>query len=87
MKQSPLHEAHLSAKAKLIPFAGYSLPVWFSSIRDEHMAVRDSAGIFDISHMKTIRFTGNTAAEFLQRMTCNNVEKTAENPLNLAANM
>jgi len=78
-KASPLQASHEASGAKLMPFAGYKLPAWFSSVRDEHMAVRKNLGIFDISHMCPIRFTGTAVAAFLQRVSCNAIHKADGN--------
>lgn len=71
-----LYENHVQRKAKLTPFGGYTLPVWFSSLKDEHTAVRTSAGCFDISHMGLLDVSGENCHDFLQTLVCNNVDKT-----------
>ena len=73
--QSALYETHQSLGAKCIPFAGYSMPVWYSSQKEEHLAVRQHAGIFDISHMGVFRLYGSGAASFLSILSCNSIEK------------
>ena len=50
-KKTPLYEAHLEAKGKIVPFAGYLLPVQYEGVIAEHMAVRENCGLFDVSHM------------------------------------
>lgn len=67
MKQTPLHEEHLKLGGKLVDFAGWELPVMYSSIVDEHMATRIAAGLFDISHMGEFRITGADAGALLER--------------------
>lgn len=79
MKKTALYDTHLEANAKMVPFAGYQMPVWFSDIRTEHMAVREKSGLFDISHMQTFAFSGSGAKDFLQKVFCNNVEKCDDN--------
>ncbi len=71
--RTPLYDTHVARKAKLVPFGGYSLPVWFSSLKDEHTAVRTRAGMFDISHMGVLIISGIGTFEFLQRLSCNDL--------------
>ena len=68
---TPLHSAHLALGARLVPFAGWSMPVQYSSIREEHLAVRNCAGLFDVSHMGEFRFRGKIGLECLQHLTTN----------------
>jgi aminomethyltransferase len=69
--RTPLHPAHVRLKARLVPFAGYEMPVQYSSIRDEHIAVRDHAGLFDVSHMGQIHLSGPGANEAVEALvTC-----------------
>src|SRR3954470_23576996 len=79
LKRTPLYDRHVAAGAKLVPFAGWEMPVQYTSIKDEHLAVRGSAGIFDVSHMGEIETRGPDAAAFLQRILSNDVAKIAEN--------
>ena len=65
-----LHDLHLSLGAKLIDFSGYRLPVWYRSAKEEHIAVRTSCGLFDISHMGVIRLTGPMVSTLLETITC-----------------
>lgn len=74
-KRTPLFSRHRDAGAKLVEFAGWEMPVRYSSEIEEHRAVRSAAGIFDVSHMGQIRVRGRGAAEFLQRLTPNNIAK------------
>ncbi len=69
------HKAH----GDVVPFVGWEMPVRYTDIREEHMAVRDSAGIFDTSHMSRFFVKGSQALEFLQRMTSNNVRNLQVN--------
>ncbi len=78
LKRTPLHERHVAAGAKLVPFAGWEMPVQYAGIKDEHLTVRTSAGVFDVSHMGEIETTGPDAEAFLQRILSNDVSKIAE---------
>lgn len=73
-----LYEDHAKRGGKLIDFAGFELPVWFSNLKDEHLAVRRSAGAFDISHMGPLRVTGADAYAFLKTITCNQVDRAMD---------
>jgi aminomethyltransferase len=74
--QSHLHDKHLEAGAKLVPFAGWEMPVQYpDGIRAEHIAVRSAAGVFDVSHMGEIETHGPQAEAFLQRLLSNDVTK------------
>lgn len=75
LKQTILADVHQKRGGKMVPFAGYNMPVWFSSLKDEHHAVRNNVGAFDISHMGVLKFTGPNAKSFVQRVSCNDLEK------------
>ena len=75
MKHTPLIEAHKSAGAKLVDFAGWEMPIQYSGVIDEYQAVRQQAGLFDVSHMGRIEVEGPEAWRFLQRVTTNDVRK------------
>ena len=75
VKQTPLFAAHVALGAKMVPFAGFNMPVQYSGIRQEHDAVRKAVGLFDVSHMGNFFVTGKGARGFLQRATVNNVDK------------
>jgi aminomethyltransferase len=77
LKRSPLEGAHLALGARLVPFAGWNMPVQYSSIIDEHKAVREKVGIFDISHMGQFLVSGPAAGAWLNRMFTNNIAKLA----------
>ena len=66
MKKTPLYEKHIELNAKLVDFAGYMMPIQYDSITKEHFAVRESAGIFDVSHMGEIIISGKGSQEFLE---------------------
>ncbi|MEI6535923.1 MAG: glycine cleavage system protein T, partial [Verrucomicrobiaceae bacterium] len=77
LKRSPLHEMHVELGARMVPFAGWEMPVQYKGIVDEHKAVRERAGIFDISHMGQFLIEGRGAEAFLKRALTNNVSKLA----------
>jgi glycine cleavage system T protein (aminomethyltransferase) len=74
LKRTPLHDRHVAASARLVPFAGWEMPVQYTGIREEHVAVRTAAGVFDVSHMGQIETTGPQAAALLQRLVSNDVD-------------
>jgi aminomethyltransferase len=75
LKRTPLFEAHVEAGAKLVDFAGWEMPVQYDGIRAEHLRVRGSCGVFDVSHMGEIETEGPQAADLLQRLLSNDVSK------------
>src|SRR6476660_7763313 len=79
LKRTPLYDQHVAAGAKLVPFAGWEMPVQYAGIKEEHLNVRAHAGIFDVSHMGEIETTGPDAERFLQRILSNDVSKIAAN--------
>jgi aminomethyltransferase len=78
LKRSPLHAEHVAAGAKLVPFAGWEMPIQYSGIREEHVAVRTDAGIFDVSHMGQVVISGRQALERLQRLVSSDVRRIPE---------
>ncbi len=76
--RTALYEEHLALGARMVPFAGYEMPVQYAGIIDEHRAVRSSAGVFDVSHMAQFRVFGFGAFDFLQRMLTNDLNKIAQ---------
>jgi aminomethyltransferase len=78
LKRTPLHERHTAAGARMVPFAGFEMPVQYAGIREEHVAVRRTVGVFDISHMGQIETRGRDAESFLQRMLSNDVRRIPE---------
>lgn len=74
-KKTPFYERHLQLGAKITDFAGYLMPVSYSGIRREHLAVRNAVGVFDVSHMGEFFVTGKNAETFLQKITINDVSK------------
>ena len=77
MKHTPLFSAHQKLGARLIDFGGWEMPVQYTSIVDEHLAVRSAAGIFDISHMGELTVSGSAAVDFLNHLFTNDARKLA----------
>ncbi|MEM9326344.1 MAG: glycine cleavage system aminomethyltransferase GcvT [Bacteroidota bacterium] len=71
MKTVPLHDIHTSLGAKMVPFAGFEMPVRYSSDKEEHLKIRESVGVFDVSHMGEFLITGPHALSLIQRVTSN----------------
>ncbi|CEA04954.1 Aminomethyltransferase [Metalysinibacillus saudimassiliensis] len=79
LKRTPLFDAYATYGAKTIDFGGWDLPVQFTSIKEEHDAVRNRAGLFDVSHMGEITVTGKDALPYLQYLLTNDIAKIAVN--------
>jgi aminomethyltransferase len=75
MKRTPLYESHVKLGAKMVPFAGWEMPLYYASIIAEHNSVRSSAGLFDIGHMGALKVTGKNALSFLQKTLSNDASK------------
>lgn len=75
MKTTVFTKYHIAAGARMAEFAGYNMPIEFTGINDEHMAVREGAGVFDVSHMGEIWVKGPQAFALLQHITSNDVAK------------
>lgn len=75
MKRTPLYHAHLAANARMVEFAAWEMPIQYQGISQEHLAVRQQCGIFDVSHMGEIRVEGPEALEFLRYLTLNEPAK------------
>ena len=75
MRETPLHSLHLELGAKMAPFAGYDMPLWYRSVSDEHSAVRNGAGIFDVAHMGVFDVKGVSAENFLDNVSTNDVKR------------
>src|SRR5438045_9128277 len=74
LKRTPLHDVHVALGAKMVPFAGFEMPVTYpAGISAEHKAVRENVGVFDVSHMGEFEITGPDRNAFVQRVTCNDV--------------
>jgi aminomethyltransferase len=78
LKRTPLYDTHVSMGARMVPFAGYEMPVSYSGIIDEHTAVRQRVGLFDVSHMGEFIVSGPDTWGWLNRMVTNNVERLAD---------
>ena len=75
VKKTPFHKYHVEAGAKMVPFAGYMMPIQYTGITDEHLAVRKSVGMFDLSHMGEFEISGPGALGFIQKMTTNDASQ------------
>ncbi len=75
LRETPLHSLHRELGAKMAPFAGYEMPLWYASVSQEHAAVRNDAGIFDVAHMGVFEVKGPGAAQFLDQVTTNDVKR------------
>jgi aminomethyltransferase len=75
LQLTPLHERHLGLGARMVPFAGWEMPVQYAGVIEEHRAVRTDAGVFDVSHMGEIEVEGPRARELLQSLLSNDLDK------------
>ncbi|HEX2292418.1 MAG TPA: glycine cleavage system aminomethyltransferase GcvT [Gaiellaceae bacterium] len=75
LRRTPLHERHVAAGARLVPFAGWEMPVEYEGVIPEHRAVRSDSGVFDVSHMGELEVEGPRAHEFLQGMLSNDLDR------------
>lgn len=75
LKVTSLHDLHVALGAKMVPFAGYDMPVWYSSVGEEHLATRRHAGLFDVTHMGVFEVKGIGAEAFLNVVTTNDVSR------------
>jgi glycine hydroxymethyltransferase len=73
LQRTTLYETHKKMGAKMVPFAGWEMPVWYTGVIEEHRAVREAAGLFDVSHMGVLDASGQNAATFLELVTTNDV--------------
>jgi aminomethyltransferase len=87
LKKTPLHARHRSLSARMVEFGGWDMPVEYSGIVDEHMAVRSRAGVFDVSHMGEIEIAGKDALAAVQTITSNDASKLADNQAQYAGLM
>jgi len=74
LRRTPLYDRHVAAGARIVPFAGWEMPIQYAGIREEHRAVRERFGIFDVSHMGQVETSGPQAAALLQRLLSNDVQ-------------
>src|SRR3954452_11458391 len=77
LKKTPLHARHRALGARMVEFGGWDMPVEYSGIVDEHMAVRTRAGLFDVSHMGEIEIAGADALKAVQHITTNDASRLA----------
>jgi aminomethyltransferase len=77
LRKTPLHARHRASNARMVPFAGWDMPVEYSGIAAEHLAVRTRAGLFDVSHMGEIEIAGKNALAAVQRISCNDASALA----------
>ncbi len=75
LRRTPLYDRHLALGARLVPFAGWEMPVQYEGVIAEHMAVRTDAGVFDVSHMGELEIEGPTARELLQTTLSNDIDR------------
>jgi glycine cleavage system T protein len=78
LKRTPLHDEHQRMGAKLVPFAGWEMPVWYTRVSEEHQAVREAVGLFDVAHMGTLAVCGPYAADLMDAVTVNYVRWLAD---------
>ncbi len=78
LKKTPLNEVHRASGGRMVPFAGWEMPVQYKGLIEEHLTVRSSAGLFDVSHMGEIEVSGPKAHAFVQRVTTNDVDRVAD---------
>ncbi|GAB4485985.1 MAG: glycine cleavage system aminomethyltransferase GcvT [Raineya sp.] len=78
LKSIPLNDLHISLGAKMTPFAGFNMPVRYSSDKAEHLAVRNSVGVFDVSHMGEFMLYGNKALDLIQKVCSNDASKLTD---------
>src|SRR5438093_13628190 len=77
LRRTPLHDRHVALGARLVPFAGWEMPVQYTGVIPEHRAVRTDAGVFDVSHMGELEVEGPNAVELLQQLLSNDIAKLA----------
>lgn len=78
LRRTPLYERHLGANARMVPFAGWEMPVQYEGVIPEHLAVRSSWGVFDVSHMGQLHVEGPNATELLQSLLSNDLGRLAD---------
>ena len=77
LRMTPLHQTHVEMGARMVPFGGWDMPVWYSSVKEEHMAVREAAGLFDVAHMGVYQAEGPGACAFLDSVCGNDISALA----------
>jgi len=78
VKQTPLNAVHKALGARMVPFGGWEMPVQYTGVIEEHLAVRERAGLFDVSHMGEIEVTGAEALKLVQRLTTNDAAQLVD---------
>lgn len=81
MRYTPLYEWHIKNNAKIVEFHNWAMPIYYDSVIKEHLAVRENAGVFDISHMGRIRINGPDRLQFINCIMTNDIEKVPDNYL------
>src|SRR6476620_2587543 len=77
LRRTPLYDRHFALGARMVPFAGWEMPVQYEGVIPEHRAVRTDAGVFDVSHMGEIEVEGPTARDLLQSLLSNDIDRLA----------
>jgi aminomethyltransferase len=85
LKKTPLYEAHRRLRARMVEFGGWHMPVQYTGVIEEHLAVRGAAGLFDVSHMGEIEIKGSGALAFLQELTINDVARLGNGQVQYSA--
>src|SRR6187455_2595433 len=85
LRKTPLHARHRASNARMVPYAGWDMPVEYSGITAEHLAVRSRAGLFDVSHMGEIEIAGKDALATVQHLTSNDAAKLAVHQIQYSA--
>ena len=78
MRNTALSHIHEALGAKMVPFAGYNMPVQYEGVTAEHLSVRENVGVFDVSHMGEFIIRGEGAFELVQKVTSNDVSKLVD---------
>jgi len=85
VKKTPLNQLHRDLGARMVDFGGWDMPVQYSGVIDEHQAVREAAGLFDVSHMGEVEVTGSNALAFIQHLTINDASKLTDGQVQYSA--
>lgn len=85
MKTTPLNQQHKNLGARMVPFGGWEMPVQYAGVIDEHLAVRQAAGLFDVSHMGEIDVTGSGALAYIQELTINDASTLVDGQVQYSA--
>ena len=75
LRRTPLHDRHVALGARMVPFAGWEMPVQYEGVIPEHLAVRNDCGVFDVSHMGELEVEGPRAKELLQSVLSNDLDR------------